>query len=206
MKNRVNRYIKQNLRKEMRRATYGTIACCYLAGPIGKVHLRSAKTWRINIKEELAKMGIGWIDPFEKYGDELSRIRSNLLRWNKEGNIDKIRVLVRSYIIPPDIESVQFVDFIIAYLPASGSEIECPECKKKIDCHAEVCGTYGEVTHAFYKDIPVYIVTDRPLKPNTIPNWGVGCSTKIFKSFDDLLKFLNEEWVKSDGKRKKIKN
>ena len=55
--------------------------------------------------------------------------------------------------------------------------------------------SYGEITLAFELGIPVYIVTKRRLKPVNIPEWAIGCSTKIFSNWDDFLKYIKENWV-----------
>lgn len=49
-------------------------------------------------------------------------------------------------------------------------------------------GTKGEITIAKFLDKPVYLVTSLPF--SSIPGWVIGCSTKIFKNFDELKSFL----------------
>ncbi|HPC35444.1 MAG TPA: hypothetical protein P5268_01120 [Candidatus Marinimicrobia bacterium] len=49
-------------------------------------------------------------------------------------------------------------------------------------------GTYGEATYAFYHNIPVYLVSEFPIA--AISGWIIGCTTKIFSSFDELKKYL----------------
>jgi len=93
--------------------------------------------------------------------------------------------MVASKIIPQDLQMVKEADFITLWLPAERK--------------AEVCGSYGEITVAFDLGIPVYIVTERKLKPLNVPKWAVGCSTEIFISWKDYLTHIKENWT--NGKR-----
>jgi len=151
----------------------------YLAGPIGDVKIREATKWRNWITIELDKIGIDTLNPFGKYGDRLAAIRSRLKNWNKYGNIDAIRKMVATEIIPPDLVMVEICDFVTLWIPQEGKEI---------------CGSYGEMTFAFHLHIPVYIVTKRRLKPVNLPNWAIGCSTCIFKNWNDYFEFVKKEY------------
>jgi len=51
-------------------------------------------------------------------------------------------------------------------------------------------GTYGELTYAFSRNIPVYMVTQIPVL--AISGWILGCTTKIFASFDELRQYLRQ--------------
>lgn len=55
---------------------------------------------------------------------------------------------------------------------------------------AKGAGTKGEITMAKFFNKPVYLVTDFNLKD--IPGWILGCTTKIFKDFEDLKNFLSD--------------
>ena len=52
-------------------------------------------------------------------------------------------------------------------------------------------GTKGELTMAKYTGKPVYMVTSIP--PAEIPGWVLGCTTRIFGSFEELKAFLTRE-------------
>jgi hypothetical protein len=58
-------------------------------------------------------------------------------------------------------------------------------------------GTYGELTLAFYHDIPVYMVTPKPLEQ--ISGWILGCTTEFFKNFDELKVFLKDKYLSHDN-------
>ena len=45
-------------------------------------------------------------------------------------------------------------------------------------------GTHAELTSAYRKGIPVYLVTEMPVEE--VSGWVLGCTDKIFSSFDDL--------------------
>ena len=49
-------------------------------------------------------------------------------------------------------------------------------------------GTQAELTAAFRKGIPVYLVTEGPAEQ--ISGWVLGCTDKIFTTFDELELFL----------------
>ncbi len=53
-------------------------------------------------------------------------------------------------------------------------------------------GTYGELTLAFHRDIPVYMVAAKPV--TEISGWILGCSTQIFVSFKELKAFLKTKY------------
>jgi len=57
-------------------------------------------------------------------------------------------------------------------------------------------GTYGELTFAFYQNLPVYMVTQKPL--DQISGWILGCTTEFFKNFGELQVFLKEKYLHLD--------
>jgi len=149
----------------------------YLAGPIGDVSIKEARAWRQMVSEKLAKLGIEALNPLDREG--MPNLRRKLAVWRKTGNLDAIRLLVSRNFIMPDLKMVEESDFITMWLPRAGRE---------------VCGSYGEITFAFFLGKPVYIVTHRRVKPLNIPYWAVGCSTKIFKSWEEYFKYVEEYW------------
>ena len=54
-------------------------------------------------------------------------------------------------------------------------------------------GTKGEVTIARLFGKPVYMVTE--MRPENIPGWILGCTTKIFGTFHELKQFMEKEFV-----------
>jgi len=152
----------------------------YLAGPMDDVSIDESRDWRDMIEDEFPKMGIACLNPITKYGAGYGAIRTKFAIWQKSGNVDAIRQVVSRQIIPPDLIMVKECDFVTLWIPAEGHEI---------------CGSYGEMTHAFYLNKPVYIITSRRLKPLNVPKWAIGCSTKIFKDWKTYLAYIKRVWT-----------
>lgn len=154
----------------------------YLAGPIDAVNVKEAMKWREFVTKELKKFNITVLNPFgQKGGDRLSTVRSKFAIWKKYGNVDAIRQVVSSTVIPPDLDMVEECDFITLYIPQDDGK--------------EICGSYGEMTLGFKLGKQVYIVTKRRLKPLNLPMWSIGCSTKIFSNWNDYFDYVYENWV-----------
>ena len=151
----------------------------YLAGPIGEVSLKKARDWRKRVAKNLALMGIAVLNPLDK--EHELPVRRRLFSLGKNGDIDTLRQLAHSEFVKPDLEMVKHCAFITFKLPKEDN--------------AEICGSFGEITCACLLDIPVYIVTDRRLKPLNVPYWAVGCSTKIFSTWQEYYKYVKEEWI-----------
>jgi hypothetical protein len=56
-------------------------------------------------------------------------------------------------------------------------------------------GTQGELTIAFWHKIPVYMITEIPVRD--ISSWILGCTTEIFKNMSELKKYLRNQYSKS---------
>jgi hypothetical protein len=75
-------------------------------------------------------------------------------------------------------------------------DIDCTEIAEQSDyvlCYWDEsalrgAGTKGELTMARYFGRPVYMVTTMPRRD--IPGWVLGCTTKVFESFEELKQFL----------------
>ena len=53
-------------------------------------------------------------------------------------------------------------------------------------------GTQGELTMAFWNQVPVYMVTSIPLAE--ISSWIIGCTSEIFQDFNALQVFLRSHF------------
>jgi hypothetical protein len=49
-------------------------------------------------------------------------------------------------------------------------------------------GTQGEITMAFRRAVPVYLVVGMPVEQ--VSGWVLGCATEVFTSFEELKSFL----------------
>jgi hypothetical protein len=93
----------------------------------------------------------------------------------KSNNLPRYTTIVSQLVDLDSDEIAHRSDFVICYWDASASR---------------GAGTKGELTIAKYFDKPVYMVTSIP--PDEIPGWVLGCTTKVFSSFDELKTFLRE--------------
>jgi len=60
-------------------------------------------------------------------------------------------------------------------------------------------GTHAELTAAYRKGIPVYMVAEMPVEE--ISGWVVACSTKIFSGFNELKSYLAATYGKEAQQR-----
>lgn len=60
-------------------------------------------------------------------------------------------------------------------------------------------GTHSELTAAYRKGIPVYMVAEMPVEQ--ISGWVVACSTKIFPGFNELKSYLATTYGKEAQQR-----
>jgi len=161
----------------------------YLAGPIDVKKFQECKDWRNQIGKKLTDMGIYAMNPLGNGGgDRISpKLRQRLHNANVLGDIHAIRDIVGNIIMPPDLQMVAECSFLTLWLPE--------------DDGYEVCGSYGEITLSHYLKIPVYIVTERRIKPCMIPMWAIGCSTEIFTSWEKYLKYVESKWTMNEEMR-----
>ena len=151
----------------------------YLTGPITLLNNGECREWRNMITKELKILNIHSLNPFNIAGNT-DLIRKKIHRANQSGNLETTRLLVRTHMITTDLKMVEKSDFITVWIP-------------KLNGY-EICGSYGEITLAYYLNKPIYVITERSLKPSELPSWLVGCSTEIFKSWEDYLKFIKREY------------
>jgi len=151
----------------------------YLTGPITLRHNKECREWRNMITDELAKFGIQSLNPFNIEGNT-DATRKIIYDANQNGDIETTRSLVSSHMINTDLKMVEKSTFLTVWIP-------------KLNGY-EICGSYGEVTLAYYLKKPIYVVTERSLKPVELPSWLVGCSTAIFESWDEYLTFIKKEY------------
>ena len=57
-------------------------------------------------------------------------------------------------------------------------------------------GTQGELTMAYHRSIPIYLVT--PLPPDSISGWVLGCTELILPNFSELRKFMQKKYGEAD--------
>ncbi len=149
----------------------------YLAGAIEHSPDRG-KAWRDEMNFFLQEqLHHSCYNPLIEESKYLSLEELATFRSYKATDIELFRSLVRR-LIDGDLNALNSnIDYVICYW----------------DKYAiKGGGTYGELTFAYWKKIPVYMVTDLPLA--TISSWILGCTTQIFSTLDDLKDFLLKKY------------
>jgi hypothetical protein len=149
----------------------------YLCGPI-EFAADGGKLWRRKLTPFLRdQLGHRVYDPAEDEKKNLSDEEAASFREWKASDLERFRRVVRK-IIQFDLDLIENkADYVICYWDASGPQSG---------------GTPAELTAAYRKGIPVYLVSELPLEQ--ISGWMLGCADRIFSSLDDLKKFLAERY------------
>lgn len=107
----------------------------------------------------------------------------DLPRW-KTTDLERYRKTMR-FIINHDLDVMSGrADYVICYWDRAA---------------AHGGGTQAELTAAYRKGLPVYLVTEMPVEE--ISGWVVGCTTRIFSSFEELKSFLAATYGKEARQR-----
>jgi nucleoside 2-deoxyribosyltransferase len=148
----------------------------YLAGAI-EYSPDSGRRWRREITPFLKEqLGHDVYDPAEDERKSLTEEEQKHLRSWKRTDFARFQAAVRKIILW-DLDIVSRSDYVVCYL----------------DEHAlKGGGTSAELSFAFHRDIPVYVVS--PLPVTEISGWILGCTTRIFAGFDDLKEFLRTRY------------
>ncbi|MBI1941092.1 MAG: hypothetical protein HYS33_06260 [Acidobacteria bacterium] len=93
----------------------------------------------------------------------------------KSTDLERFRKVMR-FIINHDLDVMaNQADYVVCYWDEAA---------------AQGGGTQAELTAAYRKGIPVYLVTEMPAEK--VSGWVAGCADKIFSGFDELKAFLTE--------------
>ncbi len=149
----------------------------YLSGSI-EFARDGGKRWRRELKpflEETLRHRV--YDPAEDEKKNLTDEEVAHFRSWKSSDLERFRRTVRK-IIDWDLDLIeQQADYLVCYWDRES---------------ARGAGTQAELTAAYRKGIPVYLVTDLP--PAEISGWILACAEKVFSSFDDLKTFLRQRY------------
>lgn len=177
----------------------------YLAGPIGVIPIKGSEEWRVMLSKELENLGIDSFNPMAVYGGDNPEARRILQEKYIGGDLEGVRDIVSNQIIEIDLDALIKSSFITVYIPKRVLGLDLTKLKRmktseEIEKYIEsliyeICGTYGEITLARYFKKPVYIITDRSLAPCKLPAWSVGCSTWIFTTKGQYLRFVKATYV-----------
>lgn len=145
----------------------------YLCGPI-EFAADGGKLWRRKLTPFLREqLGHRVYDPAEDERKNLTEEEQARFRDWKTTDLDRFRRVVRK-IIQFDLDLIENkADYLICYWDSSG---------------AHSGGTPAELTVAYLKGIPVYLVTELPVEQ--ISGWMLACTDQVFSSLDALKEFL----------------
>ncbi len=144
----------------------------YLCGPI-EFASDGGRLWRRKLTPFLRdELGHRVYDPAEDEKKNLSEEEvANFRAW-KKSDVERFRRVVRK-IIHFDLDLIENkADYLICFW----------------DDSAPSGGTPAELTVAYRKGIPVYLVT--PLPSEEISGWMLACADQVFASIEDLKTFL----------------
>jgi hypothetical protein len=149
----------------------------YLCGPI-EFASDGGKLWRRKLAPFLRdELGHRVYDPAEDERKNLSKEEAAHFREWKSSDLERFRRVVRK-IIHFDLDLIENkADYLICFWPAGT---------------AQSGGTSAEISAAFRKGIPVYLVTDAPLEE--VSGWMLACADRIFGSVEELKQFLQERY------------
>ena len=153
----------------------------YLCGPI-EFAPDGGKLWRRKLTPFLHNdLGHRVYDPAEDEKKNLTEEEAGHFRDWKETDVERFRRVVRK-IIQFDLDIIENrTDYVIC-------------CLNDGCAAASSGGTSSELTFAHRRGIPVYLVTDAPVKE--ISGWILACADRVFPDGDELKKFLLERYGK----------
>jgi hypothetical protein len=142
--------------------------------------------WRRVMEEWIRRrLGHSVYNPNKESDEYLSRkYPSGRFRDLKSENIEQYTELVREMIDMDCREIAERSDYVICNWDESAQR---------------GAGTKGELTMARFVGKPVYMVTQMSLQD--IPGWVLGCSTRNFRTFEELQEFLDECYAKKPSEK-----
>jgi nucleoside 2-deoxyribosyltransferase len=153
----------------------------YLCGPI-EFAADGGKTWRRKVTPFLHnELGHRVYDPAEDEKKSLTdEEAANFRKW-KKSDVERFRGVVRK-IIQFDLDIIENkADYILCFLSGDAAATTSG-------------GTSSELTFAYRRGIPVYLVTDSDL--DQVSGWMLACCDRVFPNIDELKKFLLERYGK----------
>jgi nucleoside 2-deoxyribosyltransferase len=144
----------------------------YLCGPI-EFARDGGRLWRRKLTPFLRdRLGHRVYDPAEDEKKNLTEEEAARFREWKSADLDRYRRVVRK-IIQFDLDLIENkADYVICFW----------------DDSATSGGTSAELTAAYRKGIPVYLVSELPTEK--ISGWMLACADQVFHSIEELKKFL----------------
>ncbi len=145
----------------------------YLCGPI-EFASDGGRLWRRKLAPFLRdELGHRVYDPAEDEKKNLSDEEIAHFREWKRSDPDRFRRTVRK-IIQYDLDQIENrADYVICYWGEGATPSG---------------GTSAELTIAYRKGIPVYLVSEAPVEQ--LSGWMLACADQVFSSVEELKKFL----------------
>ncbi len=153
----------------------------YLCGPI-EFAADGGKMWRRKLTPFLHnELGHRVYDPAEDEKKSLTEEETQNFRAWKQTDTERFRRVIRK-IIQYDLDIIENkADYVICFLSGEGATTTSG-------------GTSSELTFAYRRGIPVYLVTD--LEIGEISGWMLACTDRVFSSVEELKKFLLDRYGK----------
>jgi hypothetical protein len=144
----------------------------YLCGAI-EYSPDHGKAWRAEVTLFLHELGHDVYDPALDENKDLTEQEARDFRGWKQTDLPRFQQTIRK-IIQYDLDWVEErCDALVAYW----------------DEHAgKGAGTQGELTAAYRRGVPVYLVTKLPTEQ--VSGWILGCASHVFSSFEELRQYL----------------
>jgi nucleoside 2-deoxyribosyltransferase len=144
----------------------------YLCGAIEYSPDRG-KAWRAEVTRLLHEHGHDVYDPALDEKKDLTEQEFREFRGWKQTDLCRFQQTIRK-VIQYDLDWVEErCDALVAYW----------------DEHADKgAGTQGELTVAYRRGIPVYLVSKVPVEQ--LSGWILGCASQVFPGFDELREYL----------------
>lgn len=152
----------------------------YLSGSIEFAD-DGGKAWRRDLTPFLReRLGHQVYDPAEDEKKNLTDEEARDFRSWKSSDPERFRRTVRK-IINWDLDLIEKqADYVVCYWDRAS---------------ARGAGTQAELTTAYRKGIPVYLVTELPA--SEISGWILGCTEQVFGAFSELKEFLRGKYAQT---------
>ena len=138
-----------------------------------------AKLWRQKLAPFLReRVGHRVYDPAEEEARILTlEEAANFAHW-KTTDLDRFRRMMRR-VVAANTEIIEHkADYLICYWDADGGQGGVP----------------AEVTLAYRKGIPVYLIAAVPIEQ--VSSWVLGCSDQVFSSVESLKEYLAARFIR----------